>query len=98
MTFIRRSSAFSANARVSSTETPNSIGSSSEPSNHLGRSTASATGATSASVRWIASVWRGSRRAMSRRKRAPNATWRCSSRATSVNPFTKPGSVPIRSL
>jgi hypothetical protein len=45
MTFMRRSSAFIANARVSATETPNSVGSSSAPSIHCGCSTPSATGA-----------------------------------------------------
>ena len=45
MTFMRRSSAFIANARVSATETPNSVCSSSSPSIHGGLSTPSATGA-----------------------------------------------------
>ncbi len=56
MTFIRRSSAFIANARVSATDTPNSVCSSSSPSIHGGFKTASATGPTSTSVRWIASM------------------------------------------
>ena len=56
MTFIRRSSAFIANARVSATDTPNSVCSSSSPSIHGGFRTPSATGPTSTSVRWIASM------------------------------------------
>ena len=55
-------------------------------------------GPASASARWIAVAQPGSSRAMSRKKREPNATWRCSSRATFVNPSTNPGSVPTFSL
>ena len=76
------SSAWIANSRVSSTVTPNSVGSSSPPST------------TSASARRPRPARLDQRaldrvrvarvaRAMSRRKRAPKATWRCSSRATS---------------
>src|SRR4051812_25610924 len=51
MTFIRRSSAFMANARVSSSDTPKS----SVPSSYQGgASTPSAAGPHSTSVRWIA--------------------------------------------
>ena len=98
MTFMRRSSAFIANARVSAMVAPNSVTRRRRPSTHFGFSTPSATGATSVSVRWIAVAVARVARAMSRRKRAPKATWRCSSRATLVKPSTKPGSVPYRSL
>src|SRR5439155_15810025 len=78
MTFMRRDSAVMANARVSFIVTPNGVGSSSAmPCIHLGRRTPSAAGPTSTSVRWIASRYLGSRSAISRRKRAPKATWRC---------------------
>ena len=54
MTFSRRLRAVAANSRVSETRTPSSSTSSSVSSTHFGRSTPSAAGATSASVRPIA--------------------------------------------